>query len=459
MNINSTVKNLFIKIASKLGLELVDKTSTEISFVESGLNPTAIGAGVIANIAIDDSDVVIEGDNARASALREIKEYYTDELQTSVAEVSLGTGDAIVRPYTDGKYIGLNIIGNDNFVVTESIGTHLKGVIMKLDEYQNDNKVYRLFESQTLKDEATPAVVYIRRFAFKDDKDIDLSLTSWEGMESEESIVADQLLIGRYKCPTINRENYNSANGVPITFGCEEIVGNIKTKYAQYNDEFDRKQAKTLAAKEMFKSEQSTKDESKRFKLEGQTFVLSRNNLNDNPVSNMIHDYSPAIREPEFQAANNFNLSVLELCCGFSRGVFTTPETAFSTATEMKNSLKKTFAFVKRFRKRLELGDRMLFNAINIIMNINSTTPMGDWDLRHDWSYDYIEETKERFNQLMQGHSAGVVKDETVCAWINNLSEDEAKKYMAELKVVADKGEDTEDDSINDDGAGDLIEG
>ena len=461
MNINSTVKNIFIKIASKLGLGLVDKTTTEISFVESGLNPTAIGAGVIANIAIDDSDVIIEGNNARASALREIKEYYTDELQTAVAEVSLGTGDAIVRPYTDGKYIGLNIIGNDNFVVTESIGTHLKGVIMKLDEYENDNKTYRLFESQTLKDETDPAVVYIRRFAFKDDKEIDLSLTTWSGMESEETIVADQLLIGRYKCPTINRDNYNSANGVPITFGCEAIVGNIKTKYAQYNEEFDRKLAKTFAAREMFRAEQNTKDESKKLKLEGQTFVLSKSNLNDNPVSNMIHDYSPAIRETEFQAANNFNLSVLELCCGFSRGVFTTPETAFSTATEMKNSLKKTFAFVKRFRRRLELGDRMLFNAINIIMNINSTTPMGDWSMHHDWSYDYIEETKERFNQLMQGHSAGVVKDETVCAWINNLSEDEAKKYMAELRAVLDAASKPDDNNtdIDDDGAGDLIDG
>lgn len=462
MNINSTVKNIFIKIASKLGLELVDKTDTAISFVESGLNPTAIGAGVIANIAIDDSDVIIEGDNARASALREIKEYYTDELQTAVAEVSLGTGDAIVRPYTDGKYIGLNIIGNDNFVVTESIGTHLKGVIMKLDEYQNDNKTYRLFESQTLKDENEPVVVYIRRFAFKDDKDIDLSLTSWSGMESEETIVADQLLLGRYKCPTINRDNYNSANGVPITFGYEKIVDNIKTKYAQYNDEFDRKQALIIADKTMFKKDPNSKDDTgaTKFRLGGTQFLKIKSNNIDGGVKGMIEDYSPAIRETEFQAANNFNLSVLELCCGFSRGVFTKPETAFATASEMKNSLKKTFAFVKRFRRRLEIGDRMLFNAINIIMNINSTTPMGDWSMHHDWSYDYIEDTKERFNQLMQGHSAGVVKDETVCAWINNLSEDEAKKYMAELRAVleaAAKPDDSVDD-IDDDGAGDLIE-
>ena len=166
--------------------------------------------------------------------------------------------------------------------------------------------------------------------------------------------------------------------------------------------------------------------------------------------------YSPAIREAEFQAANNFNLSVLELCCGFSRGVFTSPETSFATATEMKNSLKKTFAFVKRFRKRLELGDTMLFHAIDIMMNSLGTTPIGEWTISHDWSYDYIEETRERFNQLMQGHSAGVVSDETLCAWINNLKEDEAAAYMEDIRAAAKPEEET--DGTETDGFGNAEE-
>lgn len=450
MNIESTIKGIFLKIAKKLNLELVDKANIEVNFSESGLNPTAIGAGVVANIAIDDSDIIIDGKNARADAIRNMKDYYTDELQTVVAEVSLGTGDAIVRPFTDGRYIGLNIIGNDNFVITECIGTHIKGVIMLLDEYSEKNKVYRLFESQTLKEDNEQSVVYIRRFAYENNKEIPLLTTSWQDMVEEEVITAAQLLIGRYKCPTINRDDYNSINGVPITFGCEEIIKTIREKYEQYNAEFDQKQALIFADKTMFKVDPKEIGTFNK-KIEGKTFMKVKGAI-DGGVKGMIEDYSPAIRETEFREANNFNLSVLELCCGFSRGVFTTPETAFATATEMKNSLKKTFAFVKRFRKRLELGDRMLFNAINIIMNINATTPIGDWKIRHDWSYDYIEETKERFNQLIQGHSQGVVKDETVCAWINNLSEEEAQQYMSEIK--ANQIPEVVESDIIDDGIG-----
>lgn len=451
MNIESTVKGIFIKIAQRMGLQLVDKSKSEINFSESGINPTAIGSNVIANIAIDDSEIIIDGDNLRAEAIREIKEYYTDEFQNAVAEVSLGTGDAIVRPFTDGKYIGLNVIGNSNFVITECIGTHIKGVIMLLDEYTKSNKTYRLFESQTLKkSEETQNFVYIRRFAYIDDKEIELSRTSWDDIESEETIIADQLLLGRYKCPTINREDYNSTNGVPITFGCEDIIETIKNKYKQYNEEFDQKESLIFADKTIFKKDAESESGIKK-EITGKKFLKLRGAVNGG-IKDMIDDYSPAIREIEFREANNFNLSVLELCCGFSRGVFTTPETAFATATEMKNSLKKTFAFVKRFRKRLELGDRMLFNAINIIMNINSTTPVGNWGIRHDWSYDYIEETKERFNQLLQGHSAGVVKDETLCAWVNNLDEEEATQYMSELK--ANQTPELVEDDIIDDGIG-----
>lgn len=64
MNINETVKGIFIKLAKKMGLELSEKSKNDIDFTADGLNPTAIGSGVVANIAIDDSDIIIDGTNS-----------------------------------------------------------------------------------------------------------------------------------------------------------------------------------------------------------------------------------------------------------------------------------------------------------------------------------------------------------------------------------------------------------
>lgn len=240
---NSIIEGIILKIASKLGLELQKKKDTKIKYSDKGINPTAIGANVVTNIAVDDSDIQIVGDSARAQALQELLNYYVDNILAVAAEVSLGTGDCLIRPFTDGDDIGFNIIGSDDFLITASIGYRLKGVIIKLDEYETRTAVYRLFESQSLRSEGDKEIVVINRFAYKGSDETDISKTIWKDISTEEYIVADQLLLGRYKCPTINRDNYNSANGVPITFGCDGIGS------PAYTDEQLAEMKKTSAAK------------------------------------------------------------------------------------------------------------------------------------------------------------------------------------------------------------------
>lgn len=426
---NSIIEGIILKIASKLGLELQKKKDTKIKYSDKGINPTAIGANVVTNIAVDDSDIQIVGDSARAQALQELLNYYVDNILAVAAEVSLGTGDCLIRPFTDGDDIGFNIIGSDDFLITASIGYRLKGVIIKLDEYETRTAVYRLFESQSLRSEGDKEIVVINRFAYKGSDETDISKTIWKDISTEEYIVADRLLLGRYKCPTINRDNYNSANGVPITFGCDGIVDNIKKKYMQYNEEFDRKESRIFADRTLFRRDKNDKLELSTAK----EFVNVRGGI-DGGITSQIYDYSPTIREDEFKSANDFNLSILELCCGFSRGIFTSPETSFATATELKNSLKKTFAFVKSFRRRIEHGNKELFDAVNIIMNLNSVTPEGKWELQHDWSYDYIEQTSERFNQLVQSLDRNAIKTEDLTAWVLNLTPEEATKYVEDIE-------------------------
>ncbi len=431
---NSMIEGIILKIANRLGLELQKKKDLKIKYSDKGINPTAIGANVVTNIAIDDSDIQVVGDSARAQAIQDLLYYYVDNILSVAAEVALGTGDCLIRPYTDGDDIGFNVIGSDDFLITSSIGYRLKGVVIKLDEYETKTATYRLFESQSLQTEGNRKVVLINRFAYKGTDEIDITKTIWEDISTEEIVVADQLLLGRYKCPTINRDNYNSANGVPITFGCDGIINNIKKKYEQYNDEFDRKESRIFADRTLFK-----RAENDRLELStSKEFINVRGGV-DGGITSQIYDYSPSIREEEFKSANDFNLSILELCCGFSRGIFTSPETSFATATELKNSLKKTFAFVKSFRRRIEHGNKELFNAVNIIMNLNSVTPEGKWDLQHDWSYDYIEQTNERFNQLIQSYDRNAIKTEDLTGWVLNLEPEEASRYVEEIEAKTEE--------------------
>lgn len=428
MEIKGVLRGLFETIAKRLGYEINKKEKTAIDFSADGLNPTAIGAAVITNIALDDSNIIISGNSERAKRLDDIKKYFLNSIENITCEIALGTGDALVRPYTDGKNIGLSVIGCDNFTIIESIGEKIKGIIIKLDEYETDRHTLRLFESQTLKPTELGETVVISRFAYRDNTEIDLSKTKWQGFESEETIFSNQLLVGRYKCPTLNRKNYNSANGVPITFGCEDIIENIKKRYNDFNDEYDVKKGKLFADRTLF-----SKNKNGELQYTGKNKISVVSGGLDGGIDKQISAYSPDIRDNSYKNGADFNFSILELCCGFSRGIFTAPETAFATATEMKNSLKKTFAFVKSFRNNIEQGNKELFNAIDIILNLNGET-VGAWDIRHDWSYDYIESTTEKFNQLLQGHNVGAVKTQDLTAWVLGLDDEQAEKYVSEIK-------------------------
>ena len=421
---NSIVKSIIEKIASKLGLTLYKKADIDYNYSDEGLNPTAIGANVLANIAVDDSDIIIEGSNARADAIRDYVDYFTDEIENTAVEVTLGTGDCIIRPFVQEGQIGINIIGNDNFQITRAVGGVLMGVVMLLDDYTTDKDTYRLFEAQELDGE----ICKISHFAFKGDTEISLDETSWAGIQEETSITANQLLLGRIKCPTINRNDYNSMEGVPITYGCEDIIENIQEKYDQYNDEFNRKKSRIFADRMLFK-----RDDNSDLVLTDSQEIIKLNGF-DSSLSSMIETYSPSIREADYRNGNNFNLGILEMAAGLSRGVFTEAETSYATATEMKNSLKKTFSFVKRLRRRIEVGTTALFKAIDILMNINNTTPMGKWEIVFDWSYDYVEEGREKFEQLIQGNSIGAVSKAEVRSWTMNIPLDKAQAQIDEYE-------------------------
>ena len=120
------IQTIITAIARRFGLELlqIPAPSTFKYSDLSGVNLTAIAANKIATLAFQDSKIYIEGTSARAQWFRDFVENYAEERWPVAGKVALGTGDGVLRPYTDGKRYGLDIISNQDgdFRVCESIG-------------------------------------------------------------------------------------------------------------------------------------------------------------------------------------------------------------------------------------------------------------------------------------------------------------------------------------------------
>ena len=150
---------------------------------------------------------------------------------------------------------------------------------------------------------------------------------------------------------------------------------------------------------------------------------------------NMWEVFDPAFRDSSYFARLEELYARLEKQIGTSRGILTEVETEQATATAIRKALYDTFTIVGDTRVAFEKGMTDLIEGINVLANYYNITPMGDYEINFDWSYDLLESTEETFNQLMQGHSKGVVKDVELRQFLYpDETLDEAEKSIEEIK-------------------------
>ena len=117
---------------------------------------------------------------------------------------------------------------------------------------------YRRFEYHGLK-KLTESICRIYRYGYINDKEVPLnSVKEWENIPTETIIPnVDRLLFGRYKCPTVNRDNINSVQGVTNYIRIRCCVQKAKDSYVRFNEEYVEKPKvrKYSQGKQLFKKD------------------------------------------------------------------------------------------------------------------------------------------------------------------------------------------------------------
>lgn len=414
------IQTIITAIARRFGLELqqIPAPSTFKYSDLSGVNLTAIAANKVATLAFQDSKIYIEGNSARAQWLRDFVENYAEERWPVAGEVALGTGDGILRPYTDGKRYGLDIISNQDgdFRVCESIGNDILACVLKTGEIKDENgTVYQRFEVQMVRDaltesgQETSAVLIYNLFYMNDveiSKDNPKFPQAWRDLPDSMIIPNySKPLFGRIKSPTVNRLNVNGANGVEITHGADKAMQNAVDAYERFNREYRAKQTKVFADKTLFRKE--VKDGNERYVLpDGDTtYMMMRGG--DESIDKRIKEYSPALQGDQHELAIQVDLRMVEMCIGLSYGILSRSELRYTNKDEIRASMNQTFAYITAFRKNTEKAVRDSLDAINALHNLNGTTPIGDWEVKFDWDYGFMQSMTQQFNEMMMAQAIG----------------------------------------------------
>lgn len=429
------IKTILLYLAKKTGLELQDKPTYDDDYSRD-ISLTAVIANKLATLTMQDSTITIEGSGARADYMQTFLDYYMGDRMDVAAEVALGTGDCLVKPYTDGKRIGVDIIRNGDFVVCESIGNDILSCIVKTGEIRTDNgDVLQRFETEMVRDAVTESgqqttALVIYNTCFKNQKEIALSdVPAWADIPVTQIIPnVDRPLFGRYKSPAVNRRNVNGVNGVKITNGFDSVMGNAIEAYERFNREYSAKETMVFADKTLL-----TKDEKGRAILPKDKTGLFMLVRGQSDSTNLIQEYSPDIRSADLEAGITVNHKMIELLCGLSNGILTPPTTSFATATEMRAALNNTFALITKFRRALEKGTNDLLYAIDVLANLNNIAPVGDWKTQYNWSASYIEQMNEHFNQMMMAEGIGAIEKAEVREWLMDEDYETAKAKVEQI--------------------------
>ncbi len=394
-----------------------------------GVNLTAIFAGKLATLTVAESTVAVTGGNQRAEGLNGslVPVWGKARKWTSIA---LGTGGVLLVPYVANGRMFTDIIPQSSLVINRVNGDELRAISILADStVQGDRRFFR-WTDYTLADDG---LLTIRQRATGDTgAPVPLaSLAEWESINAEMTISGvEHLPLAYIKCPADNRRD-EALYGVPITFGCDDLIREITECLEDIRREYRLKRPIVGMDQTLFDS----KDNRRHLPVTGLFMPTMPGGLDGS--GKLWEVYDPAIRDSSYYNRLTNLYGLLEKQVGTSRGILTEPATRGATATEIKAGLYDTYALVDLMRSAIEQGIKQLVYGMDVLGNAFGLFPMGDYEIAFDWSYSMIESSQETFNQLVTAMQQGAVEAAELRNFvIPGETPDEARERCAEIAAA-----------------------
>ena len=423
------LKNIFLWILTNV---FHIKTETKPSEVEENqkyandyekideINFNAIFSNKLANYVINDSEIIVDGENERAKRFDDIAQSMFKNGKKLVS-MAFGYGGIFLVPYTKGGKLYYNKVPQNRVTIDSTDGDLITGLTILADKKVItsglNSKTYIRFANYRIENNN---LIMEQSFTNEEGKPIPTP-DFWQKIPIKQVIGnVEKVPVGYIKSPINNRKS-NDKYGVPIDYGTESIQKEIRECLKQIAREYDVKQAFIGADVTMF-------DKNDKLPANGLYQKV------DSGKDDFWEIFSPEIRESSFYVRLQDLYKRLEHAIGTSSGILSDVETQNATATEIKKAMYDTFSITDDMRTAFEKGVKDFFDGCDVFANAFNLIPQGDFDISFNWSYGLVEDTTAEFGQLLQGHNIGVISKAEVRQWIRpDETLDEAEEKIKEI--------------------------
>ncbi len=380
-------------------------------------NFTAVISNRVATLALSDSNVNIPEDNKRAKLLNDIMKKVWNKMQKN-ASLALGVGGALIVPNVQNGRIYFDIVTQDRLRINDMNGEDIVSATVLADCIEISNNVYYRFVNYEIKNNtlliSNKTTTRYGRAATVD---------KWKNFEDIIIANVEKVPFGYIKSPIDNRKT-DDTYGVPVTYGCDAIIKEIKDCLKQIEEEFELKQVRLRV------DERDLVDEKGKVKLVSKLFLKSHNVNNED----IFDIFDPAIKDSSYYNRLTRLLEDLEKAIGLSRGILTEPVATYENTQKIREATGSTWAVINSLRDAIEKGVEDFIYACNILANYYNLTPHGEYTISFDWDCSMLESSIETWNQMKDLQSIGGMSKAELRSWQRGETIEDAQKAIDEIK-------------------------
>lgn len=398
------ILNNVFKISTQTTEKEIDDNSKYAQIYEGidDINFTSIFANKLANYVVSDSTMDIEGDNKRVELLNMVGQSMWKQMK-KIVSMSFGYGGVVIVPYVKGGKIYRSLVPQSRLTIDSMDGELITGATIlaekKVIKGTVDQKVYLRWTNYKIKNNN---LVITQQYS--DEKGNKIPVPDfWKDIQEIRTITnVDRVLFGYIKSPTNNRKA-GDKYGVPITYGCDATILEIKETLKQLIREYELKEAFVGADITMFDGKNALP----------KTGIFKKV---DSGKDDFFEVFDPQFRDYTIRLQELYKR--LEHEVGTSYGILSEVDTKNATATEIRRAMYDTFTICDDARSNVEKGLDDFFYACNVLANAYNLSPNGDYRVSFDWSYSLLEDLDSEWEHLTYGESNGIVKKVELRQWI-----------------------------------------
>ena len=386
-------------------------------------NFTAIIANKMANKTIGESTLDIAGEGDRTEYVRAALDSFWSNAKNATS-TAYGIGGCAVVPYLYGTKMFCSMVPGNQFFITSMAGTEIMSCAVKCDERRT-----RLHTFSRIADHEVKDGVYTIRNIVVDENNAEHPLSviaDWASIPEEVVISGvEHLPVAYIKCPSNPRRPLRP-EGVPITFGCGEVLKDIEDLTTEYRKEFDLKRT---------------------FVGVDQTLIdkdgdMPRNGLFKRVLSNggkvgagsSMEVYSPDIRQVAYHERLMDLYALLENQIGTSAGVLTKQETNAATATEIKQANIDTKNMVALMQTEIERAVNVIAYAADLYADLYGVRGESP-EVNVVWDVSLWESSTETFSQMVQAAALDAIGAAEIRRYITGETVEEAEEAVKKIKA------------------------